>query len=1148
MPSGMNGTGSGTGVRAGIIARGTPMGRRHKPQESIGRKAVGGTVDITPKEITMILRWSNYRFWRRALLRWNTNPDVTIWRRAEKVLKILDWDLEAKLDYVSEATLASPAYITEVLGVLDVLAGEKEDSERRRAEIKGILLEKQLGLSRQSMQSLRVLTKGQHSYSEVKKVLQVLDLDEESIIKPGKVSYYGDLTENEDTDSEVDDEVIFNALEYNEVREEEAVSLMADLQQDRRRTWKENKLLKAARKKDRRHFDDKSSRPSKPFHKRRLSTEEIKKVTFCGNCGKKGHWREDCTEPSKDGSRASRDKNPKATDQACFLELSPGETIIDPGASQDLVGLRSFEKLQAKLKENGLKTIKLQETPSKASGVGGAAMTLFMLLSIGLLEHGHAVIDTKEDKIHFKRFDTMAKMWNLNKSAYPGDFTTSRPGPSQGMIPSSDKVQQACTHPKEYQTRGANQHGTWTRCSLCQTKTGYQKYGPDNPPPAARKTKGAVVETYVASEAMGTTRVPMGASSSESPQPLTPDLETAFRGQNQQLAQSTAAVMAQVMTPVVEGFHQALRYQAEESQRAQERQETQMQQSFLALQRIMQQTDPARQPGAAFPALPPEELHRLLAQGFAMANHHPLPEDEEWDADGTFKCTDSSSMQWMVVSRNETSRRFLSQRENLVCFTGVQRALGGETREVFVFFDEELIDEVICSEFPEGRESHLSKRQKRALLNSKESLSKSPEFSDEPKSSVVEVNQEWSQEQNAEPESLSRNEEEPDGQSRTKKEPVSQSRQARETVRRLAEQKCLTRPVRFDRNVTPSSQELSALGVVNVRKCRHGDLEKRTTSGLKVMELFSPPRITQEAAQAGLQVTEPSNFDLKLGWNALCPEDRKKMWKTIEEQEPDVILMSPDCKMFSQLMNVNLKRIPVERPTRQQMEALVMWHLCLQVAEHQMKKGRYFILEQPAGASSWSTHGSKWLMENEEVLFFFFDQCELGLQVSPEGLSRKTTALATNHLGVAAVMSQYQCRKSHEHVRLENGLPKKAQIYPSDMVRSLIQGILLGTSEFVGATHVDDVIDEDEEEEDDKETSEQKEELMSHMSEAGIDFFEISGSEACLMAKPYKSKSQEFNMKEATPEEKEGFVLAKWSMTRLTLPGDMSRYSRAELK
>eukprot|EP00913_Durusdinium_trenchii_P030920 g28961.t1 len=212
-----------------------------------GESAVLQSQAKTPRDVGEVVE--------ARTLPWNTNTDVAIWRRAEKVLKTLEWDLQAKLDHVSEATLASPAYITEVLGVLDVLAGEKEDSERRRAvraalfegnrkndeslaqyalrresqfeiagrflsipeEIKGILLEEQSGLSKQSMQSLRVLTKGQHSYSEVKKALQVLDLDEESIIKPGKVSYYGDLAENEDTDSEVDDEVIFNALEYNEV-------------------------------------------------------------------------------------------------------------------------------------------------------------------------------------------------------------------------------------------------------------------------------------------------------------------------------------------------------------------------------------------------------------------------------------------------------------------------------------------------------------------------------------------------------------------------------------------------------------------------------------------------------------------------------------------------------------------------------------------------------------------------------------------------------------------------------------------------------------------------------------------------------------------------------------------------------------------
>ena len=246
--------------------------------------------------------WSNYRLWRRAILRWNHNTDVSVWRRAEKVLKTLEWDLQAKLDHVSETTLASPAYITEILGVLDVLAGEREDSEKRRAvraalfegnrrgdeslaqyalrresqfevasryiaipeEIKGILLEEQSGLSKQSMQSLRVLTKGQHSYSEVRKALQVLDLDEESIVKPGKVNYFGDTMEEEIMDSDLDDEEVFAALEYQEVDEDAAISLMADLQQDRRRTWKENKLLKAARRKDRRHFDDKNSRPSRP--------------------------------------------------------------------------------------------------------------------------------------------------------------------------------------------------------------------------------------------------------------------------------------------------------------------------------------------------------------------------------------------------------------------------------------------------------------------------------------------------------------------------------------------------------------------------------------------------------------------------------------------------------------------------------------------------------------------------------------------------------------------------------------------------------------------------------------------------------------------------------------------------------------------
>ena len=194
--------------------------------------------------------------------------------------------------------------------------------------------------------------------------------------------------------------------------------------------------------------------------------DELKKVTFCGNCGKKGHWREDCTEPAREGGRRDRDKGQKMnafaylglsegagdsiaflaqnfvnyqfTEHASFLELDPGQAIVDPGASQDLIGLHSYNKPQQKLAEVGLKTIKLKEAPAKASGVGGAAKTLFMalapcvlggqpgvikltvvdgdvpqLLSIGLLEYGQAIIDTGADKIDFKKFNTSAKMTRL---------------------------------------------------------------------------------------------------------------------------------------------------------------------------------------------------------------------------------------------------------------------------------------------------------------------------------------------------------------------------------------------------------------------------------------------------------------------------------------------------------------------------------------------------------------------------------------------------------------------------------------------------------------------------------------------------------------------------------------------------------------
>eukprot|EP00913_Durusdinium_trenchii_P003263 g3019.t1 len=294
-----------------------------------------------------------------------------------------------------------------------------------------------------------------------------------------------------------------------------------------------------------------------------------------------------------------------------------------------------------------------------------------------------------------------------------------------------------------------------------------------------------------------------------------------------------------------------------------------------------------------------------------------------------------------------------------------------------------------------------------------------------------------------EPEGLQETRKEPNGPIKKEQEPKSQQEKIDEPVSR-----------RSFRSLDSSSPELSALGLSELRPCSHDDFVANLAKEKpKIIEIFLAPRVTPVAARQGLKTTEPANLDLKSGWNALDYGDRQKMWRILEEQAPDVVILSPECKMFSQLMNINLRRIPIEKLTKEQMEALVMWQLCLQVADFQLQKGRFFIIEQPAGASSWRTHGFEWLLKQKGVLHFLFDQCELGLSVDKKG-----------EIDVEEQENQTEG--------------------PFDSLR---------------------------------------EELLGVMSQEGLAFSEFKVEGECLMVKPFKGKSQEFNMKEATPEEVQGF-------------------------
>ena len=205
----------------------------------------------------------------------------------------------------------------------------------------------------------------------------------------------------------------------------------------------------------------------------------------------------------------------------------------------------------------------------------------------------------------------------------------------------------------------------------------------------------------------------------------------------------------------------------------------------------------------------------------------------------------------------------------------------------------------------------------------------------------------------------------------------------------------------------------------------------------KILEVFSPPRVSVAAKRAGFATTEPSNFDIKTGWNFFDAGHRANFWKVMREQKPDCVLMTPECRPFSTMMESNCDRMDEEARRKMQAEGMAMLHFCIQVAEFQLANGKEFSIEQPGR----ETHAMQWLLHQTGVIRFLFDQCMTGLVLKEGQPSRKTTALVTNHLGLAAVFSTLQCSQDHEHVRVEHGLPQRAAVFGPQLVDTFVRGL-----------------------------------------------------------------------------------------------------------
>ena len=208
-----------------------------------------------------------------------------------------------------------------------------------------------------------------------------------------------------------------------------------------------------------------------------------------------------------------------------------------------------------------------------------------------------------------------------------------------------------------------------------------------------------------------------------------------------------------------------------------------------------------------------------------------------------------------------------------------------------------------------------------------------------------------------------------------------------------------------------------------------------------VAEVYSPPRVTEEAKKYGLKAGEA--MDLTTGWDFRREEDRRRARRYLEEKRPKLLIGSPMCTMFS----------PLQRMTPWSKEKERRWtenRLHLQFVaslyEEQAKANRYFLHEHPAQATSWALEEIRKLRGDSGVFVVTGDQCMYGLTtksarkggVAP---AKKSTTFMTNSYHIARELDR-RCDGTHAHQKLIAGRAMRAERYPPALCRAICRGLI----------------------------------------------------------------------------------------------------------
>ena len=175
-----------------------------------------------------------------------------------------------------------------------------------------------------------------------------------------------------------------------------------------------------------------------------------------------------------------------------------------------------------------------------------------------------------------------------------------------------------------------------------------------------------------------------------------------------------------------------------------------------------------------------------------------------------------------------------------------------------------------------------------------------------------------------------------------------------------------------------------------------------------VSEIFSPPRIAQEAAirQYGGMTIKPgwsldlTREDLATGqrWDLNKRDVRQRVRELIRTTDPFIVIGSPPCTMFRALRNLSRSKRNEQEFQEKMRTARRQMQFCMEVYQMQMDRGKYFLHGHPNSASSWKLPEVQ-RMNKHRVQTIRCDMCTFGMKVTDQkgtALAKKRTKLMSN--------------------------------------------------------------------------------------------------------------------------------------------------------